>query len=86
MDMSRISRNRHFSEIKAPQGATRHKGAFQKLASTELIHFHYKIKNGLFPKKWKLDGNLPIKLTFLPKTKMVRMVHRNLFYITDLEI
>ena len=83
--MSKISRNRHFSGIKAPQGATRHKGAFQKLTSIELIHFPYNIKNRLFPKKWKLDGNLPIKLTFLPKTKMVRMVHRNLFYNTELK-
>ena len=86
MDRSKISRNRHFSGIKAPQGATRHRGAFQKLTSIELIHFPYKIKNRLFPKKWKLDGNLPIKLTFLPKTKMVRMVHRNLFYNTELKI
>ena len=28
----------------------------------------------------KLDGSLPIKICFLPKTKMVRMVHTNHFY------
>ena len=31
MDMSKICGNRHFSGIKAPQGATRRKGAFQNL-------------------------------------------------------
>ena len=30
----------YFSGIKAPQGATRHRGAFQKLTSIELIHFY----------------------------------------------
>ena len=48
--------------------------------------FFVKIKNGLFLKKLKLDGNLPIKLTFFPKIKMVRMVHRNLFYNKDFNI
>ena len=37
----------------------------------------------LFPKNVILYWNLMIKLTFLPKTKMVRMVHRNLSYNTD---
>ena len=50
------------------------------------MHVPYKIKNGLFPKKRILDGKLPIKLTFFPKIKMVRMVHRNLFYNMDLKI
>ena len=36
MSMSQKFRNVGFSEIKAPQGATRHKGAFQKLEG-ELI-------------------------------------------------
>ena len=83
--MPQDSRNCHVPGTKAPQGATRHRGAFQKLTSIELIHFPYKIKNRLFPKQWKLDGNLPIKLTFFPKIKMVRMVHRNLFYNMDLK-
>ena len=29
LDMSKKSRNRYFSRAKAPQGASRHKGAFQ---------------------------------------------------------
>ena len=39
-----------------------------------------------FPKNPEFDANLPIKTHFLPKTKMVRMVHMNIFYRMDLEI
>ena len=33
-----------------------------------------------FPKQWIPDCILPVKIIFLPKTKMVRMVHMNIFY------
>ena len=49
MSMSQKSKNVSFSGIKAPQGATRHKGAFEKLTSRKLIHVHDEIENGLFP-------------------------------------
>ena len=45
-----------------------------------------KSKIDFFPKKLILYCFLLIKITFLLKIKMVRMVHRNLFYNTDLKI
>ena len=39
-----------------------------------------------FPPKPEFDGNLRIKTHFLPKTKMVRMVHANHFYEISLQI
>ena len=59
MDMSQISRNRHFSGIKAPQGATRHRGAFQKLTSIELIHFYGQNQKWVFPGNSKFGNVLP---------------------------
>ena len=38
-----------------------------------------------FSKKWIPDGILPVKINFLPKTKMVRMVHMTTFGRMDLE-
>ena len=35
---------------------------------------------------WNFGNVLPSNCDFLPKTKMVRMVHRNLFYEMGLEI
>ena len=44
------------------------------------------MRNGLFPQQLSLYCFLLIKTTCLSKTKMVRMVHRNLFYNTDLNV
>ena len=75
-----------FSRNKSPCGSVPQKVTFSELTLRELIHFPDKFKNQLFPKKLKLDGNLPIKIQFLPKTKMVRMVHTNIFCGIGLEI
>ena len=63
------SRNVDFPEVKAPEGCFLTKGSFWEYTSNELIHFHYDLKKGHFPKKWKLDGNLHIKIIFYRKPK-----------------
>ena len=69
MSISQKIRNVNFSEIKAPQGATRHKGAFENSPQENKFIVMIKSNNDFFKKTLKLDGNLPIKLTFLRKPK-----------------
>ena len=54
MSMSQNFRNVNFSEIKAPQGATRHKGAFENLPQENKFIFLIMSKSDFFPK----SGNL----------------------------
>ena len=68
-----------FPRNKSPCGSVPQKVTFSGLTLRELIHFYRDLKNQFFPKKLKLDCILPIKIHFLPKTKMVRMVHTNNF-------
>ena len=75
-----------FSRNKSPCGSVPQKVTFSELTLRELIHFYRDFKNQLFPKNRDFDDNLPIKFQFLPKTKMVRMVHRNNFCEMGLEI
>ena len=39
-----------------------------------------------FPQNYVFGNVLPYQNDFLPQTKMVRMVHMNIFYRMDLEI
>ena len=50
MRMSQNSKNVYFSETKAPQGATRHKGAFEKLPPENKFMFLIKSKIDFSPK------------------------------------
>ena len=43
-------------------------------------------KSDIFQKQLNLDNMLPVKINFPPKTKIVRMVHMNIFYEMDLQI
>ena len=85
--MSQNSRNRYFSKTqqKKTAEAPQKQGSFSELTSTKLIHFHRNLKNGFSPISF--FGNvLPYPGESSLKIKMVRMVHRNLFYNTELKI
>ena len=56
------------------------------LAPYEISLFYRKLKKWYFPKKWDIDGKNQVKVKKMMKPKMVRMVHRNIFYDRDLEI
>ena len=77
---------RSFFRHKSPCGSFPQKVTFSESTPRELTHSYRDLKIQRFPKKWKLDGNLPIKIKCLPKTKMVRMVHTNNLYEIGLEI
>ena len=75
----------YLPEIRAPAGASQTQGSFSELTSTKLIHFHRNLKDGFSPifvflVTFYLIPRIPLKI------KMVRMVHRNLFYSTELKI
>ena len=86
MGMSEISRNVYLSEVKAPAGCQDRKLPLQELTPDELIHFPDNLKKWLFPIFVFLVTFYGIRSLFLPKTKMVRVVHMNIFYRMDLEI
>ena len=50
----------------------------------QINYFKRDLKSDVFPKKLNLDCILPVKIDFLPKTKMVRMVHMNTLGRMDL--
>ena len=58
-----------FSRNKSPCGSVPQKVTFSEVTLRELIHFYRDLKNPLFPKKLKLDCNLPIKTHFCRKPK-----------------
>ena len=62
--IDKFCRNVYFWETKAPAGAPLTKRSFSEHTSRKLIHFHSNLKKWLFPKKWKLDGNLRVKSFF----------------------
>ena len=75
-----------FFRNKSPCGSVPQEVTFSESTEITLFHFLDKIKNPRFPKQWKLDSNLPIKIHFLLKMKLVRMVHTHNFYDMGLEV
>ena len=75
-----------FWKQKAPAGWLLTQRRVWESTLIKLIHFYRNLEKLVFPKKWDFDWNLPIKTHFLPKTKMVRMVHTNSFYEISLGI
>ena len=52
----------------------------------EISLFYRNLKKWLFPKKLDFDEKNQVNFKKMMKTKMVRMVHRNILYEVDLEI
>ena len=73
-----------FSGIRSPCGSATVRKELLETCPNQINSFKRDFKNWQFPKKWNLDGILPVKINFLPKTKMVRMVHMNIFGRMDL--
>ena len=71
-----------FSKNKKTQRGPR---LYLEFTLRELIHFYRDLKNGVTPKNIELLMEIYNRNDFLPKTKMVRMVHMNIFYRMDLE-
>ena len=59
---------------------------FWELTSREFIHFHRNLQKSFFTKILFWVTFFHIQAKKIPKNKMVRMVHMNIFYRMDLEI
>ena len=68
--MSQNSKNVYFSETKAPQGATRHEGAFEKLPPENKFIFLIKSQMDFSSKNIILVTFYHITTIFFLKTKM----------------
>ena len=84
--MSKIIEMCHFSEKKAPAGASDRQKQLFRTYLHKINSFSQSSQKVTFP-HFRFFGNvLRYQDTFLPKTKMVRVVHMNIFYRMDLEI
>ena len=84
LDMFPKSRNVYFVETKSNCGSATDREELWETYPNQINSFKRDFKNQHFIKKWILDGILPAKINFLPKTKMVRTVHMNTFGMMDL--
>ena len=74
-----------FSGNKSPCGSALVREELLETYPNQINSFKRDFKNWHFPKKWILEDILPVKINYLPKIEMVRMVHMNTFGRMDLE-
>ena len=66
-----------FPGNKSPCGSALVRRKLLETYPNQINSFKRDFKNWHFPKKWNLEGILPVKINFLPKIQMVRMVQMN---------
>ena len=76
----------NFSGIKSPCGSATVRRKLLETYPNQINSFKRDLRKWHFPKSWFLIVFTSQNLFFLLKTKMVRMVHMNIFYKMDLQI